>query len=114
MNFDPDMVILHCGTNDLKSTNCNEDLASNIIDLAKELSEKCHVCISALLPRNDRFKERISEVNQLLKYMCSERNLGFIEHDNINPSNHLNRSKLHPNKKGSELLAENLRLVLKE
>ena len=36
-----------------------------------------------------------------------EKNINFLEHRNFNPKYHLNGSKLHPNKKGSGILASN-------
>jgi len=106
-------MVIHCGTNDLKSNEDNGIVATNIIDLAKKVSERTRVCVSSLTPQNDRFKARISEINSIIK-VISDRNIGFIDHDNINPLEHLNRSRLHLNKKGSELLTTNLHHFLKD
>ena len=39
--------------------------------------------------------------------LCLKKNVYFLEHRNFNPKYHLNGSKLHPNKKGSGILAFN-------
>ena len=106
---EPELLIIHCGTNDLKKTENPEEIANNIVTLAVEAdsySEKTSVVVSSLIPRNDRFKTKVKEVNNCLKKFCSQRNIGYIEHDNIDPNAHLNRSKLHPNKKGTSLITK--------
>ena len=116
MTYKPDFLILHSGTNDLKHNDDSEDIAKNIIDLAVEISNthtETTVAISGLLPRNDRFKLQASNVNKHLKQMCSGRNIGFIDNSNLDPQAHLNRSRLHPNKKGTEILTRNLHLFIK-
>ena len=41
--------------------------------------------------------------------MCKERNISFLSHDeSIDPSKHLNESKLHLNSNGIKIFAENL------
>ena len=40
--------------------------------------------------------------------MPSKRNIGFIDNENINPRYNCNRSKLHLNKRGTNLLIENI------
>ena len=114
LTYQPDLMILHCGTNDLKHEENNETITTDIMNLAMEISKKSHVCISALTPRNDRFKDRVSEINNILEFMCKQRNIGFIWHDNIDPRKHLNRSKLHLNKEGTCILTENFRFSLKD
>jgi len=111
-----DMVILHCGTNDLKITENNDMVAKNIIELGVNLSDETMVCISGLVMRNDdtRLSKRISEINLKLKEMCSERNIGFIDNENIDPNVHLNRSRLHLNRKGTALLCQNLQMIIKD
>ena len=49
----PSNVILHCGTNDLKTS--SEQITANIINLAKYMkADKKNVLISKLTPRNDQ------------------------------------------------------------
>ena len=57
--------------------------------------------------RNDKFKEKAAQVNKNLEKLCTERNIYFINHGkNILPQ-HLNKSKLHLNRKGSSILTSN-------
>ena len=79
-----------------------------------DISKKSFVYVSALTPRNDRFKDRVSEINNILDLMCKKRNIGFIWHDNLDPRRHLNKSKLHLNKEGTSILTENFEFSLKD
>ena len=57
-------VILHCGTNDLKTSTDPEQIAENIINLAKSVKrDKNNVLISELTPRNDQLNKKAKEVN---------------------------------------------------
>ena len=49
-----------------------------------------------------------NEVNMNLKKYCEGKGLVFIENDNINESG-LNNSKLHLNKKGTNILTQNIK-----
>jgi len=109
----PDMIILHCGTNDLRKDNTPEFIAKEIINLAtsiKTVNNK--VIISSIAPRNDNHKEKCKSVNIILEALCKDENLDFINHNNINPLVHLNRSRLHLNVKGSTIMAKNFRIAI--
>ena len=65
------------------------------------------VSISSIVVRNDKFKEKAAQVNENLERLCAERNIYFVNHaKNILPQ-HLNKSKLHLNRKGSSILTSN-------
>ena len=114
LKFKPDVIVLHCGTNYLKKCDNNQELAKNIVTLATDIAEEeTSVAISGLHPRNDKFKVQAEEVNKILQQMCSARNIRYIDNTNIDPKHHLNRSRLHPNKKGSAILTRNLHQFLK-
>jgi len=114
LEMKPDTLIIHCGTNDLKHTEDDKQVVDSIMDLAMYCCEKNEIplIISSLTCREDRFKHRINHVNQLLKVKCEDRNIGFINHDNIIGKNHLNRSKLHLNAKGTSIMAKKLKEVI--
>ena len=60
-------VILHHGTNDLKSANASEKIATNIVELALTIGcTKSKVFISGVNIRNVNTDKRWKEVNQLL------------------------------------------------
>ena len=105
---DPDHVILHVGTNELNSELLPERIAKSIVDVAKNIkSEKRSVSISGVVPRNDDLNNKASEVNKELSRMCKKEKLPFLEHSNINPRAHLNKSRIHLNRNGSEKLGKN-------
>ena len=104
----PKTIILHCGTNDLSSPQAACNIAQDIIDLAKTLETGNNtVIVSGLVPRGDFLNGKATEVNKVLKQLCQSKNLKFIDNSNIDPSIHLNRSRLHLNDYGTTLLANN-------
>ena len=111
----PNEAIIHIGTNDLKSTKQPELISKKIIDIANKFDmEKTTVKISALTPRGDQFSKKVAQVNECLKKDCGERNLCFIEHENINSSIHLNRSNVHLNKNGTKAICRNFLKFIKK
>ncbi len=108
MKRNPDTIILHCGTNDLGGTDSVQTIAENIADLAKALkTNKNEVFVSGIVPRGDRFNEKAMQVNEKLLRICQREKIKFINNCNINPHEHLNRSKLHLNYEGTCFLANN-------
>ena len=103
-DISPNAVILHHGTNDLKSGNTSEKIATDIVNLALTTqSQKTKVFISGLTIRNDNFDKRRKEVNQLLERKCLVAKLGFIDNQNINLKMS-NQSGLHLNEYGTRML----------
>ena len=115
----PNLIVLHVGTNDLPSRRGEEEksevqIAQEIIELANEIKENnIEVIISGLVARGDNYEEKRRKVNFVLADFCSEIDYAFIEHDNIDPRKHLNRSRLHLNKVGDSLLEGNLLRALR-
>ena len=69
----PDSIILHVGTNNLKNKESVEDVANNIMDVAKFIrNEKINVFVSGLTIRNDRLNDKGKHVNSLLKHRCDK------------------------------------------
>ena len=107
--FENDLVILHSGTNDLHGKNSTEDIATDIIQLAKEMkTEKNEVMVSGIIPRNDKYNDKGMDVNKLLMSFCLTCKFHFIDNSNINKETHLNMSGLHLNAKGQYVLGTNL------
>ena len=97
----PDHFVLHIGTNDLNSDRLPELIANSITDVSSSLKNDSHdVSISSIVVRNDKFKEKAAQVNENLERLCAERNIYFINHAKIILPQHLNKSKLHLNRKG--------------
>ena len=111
--FNPDHIILHCGTNDLNAERTASQIARSIIELALSLkSSDNKISISLIVPRNDNLSNKASEVNSRLVHMCAERNNPYIDHTNsIQPENHLNESKLHFSWYGTIAFANSMSIV---
>ena len=100
---EPEHIIIHVGTNDLRSTGAKRT-AESIINLGlqiKEDSPNTSVTASALLTRADDEDRNITSANKLLKQSCRHHKWNFIEHDNTTSKG------LHLSKEGSTLLAQN-------
>ena len=107
----PKRIILHCGTNDLRSQASAENIAEEIIKLATAMkNEENDVFLSGLTARGDRWNVKVCDVNRFLTRRSQEEDFKFIDNSNITPD-HLNRSLLHLNPEGTRLLADNFILV---
>ena len=109
LKFKNDLLIIHTGTNSLRSTKGAEDIANEIMNLAKSIkNETNEIMISGIIPRRDRLNTKGSKVNDFLQTLCTINNIHFIKHSNISSTHHLNAGGLHLNIKGTYKVAENL------
>ena len=109
----PGRIILHCGTNDLRSKVTPKDIAEEIIDLGNSMkTNENSVIISALVPRGDQWHNKAMEVNKFLKQLCVSQDFYFIDNSNIEAEYHLNRSRIHLNREGTRILAKNFLYAL--
>ena len=115
-DFNPEHIIIHVCTNDLKSEKTASQIAKSIIDLHKTLkSNENTVTISLIVPRYDDFNNKAHEVNNRLVNMCNERSIPYIDHtESISPDRHLNESNLHLNRYGTINFAKNFSEFLTE
>ena len=107
----PDKLIIHAGTNDLRRLNPNE-VADRIVELAENFKKDCthsEVVISSLVTRCDGedVDGKVNEANTVLKSNCVKSNLAFLDNSNINRS-HLNSRELHLNRNGTSVLQANI------
>ena len=101
----PNLYILHVGTNDLRESKSAEKIADEIVDLAVTLkNEKNEVTVSGICPREDNLNDKARNVNENLAWRCHRQKLGFIEHEQLDAKKHTNTSKLHLNKAGNSIL----------
>ena len=110
MRHNPNLIALHVGTNDLRSTKSSNDIAQEIIELGMKIqTEENDIIISAIVARKDdnKLEEKRCKVNEILKSKTSELGLGFIEHNEINPQIHCNYGGLHLNFDGTFILGSN-------
>ena len=108
----PSRVILHAGTNDLK-TKQPQEIADSLVDLAHtiESSSNAEVILSELLIRRDSHAQAVKEVNQRLRRFCTQNGWTLVSHSNITQSG-LNRGGLHLNPSGNETLFNNFARLL--
>ena len=109
-------LIMHIGTNDLKSSSPSE-ISSSISSLGQEIRKEVpntNLVISEVIIRNDdpSLNVKISKLNKNLAQVCANNNWDFITLKNILPV-HLNSYGLHLNKQGSSYLAKNFINFLK-
>ena len=105
----PETIAIHIGTNDVKTEKDHREIADNILGLAHQCKgDDNTVMISGIVPRDDNLNDDASKVNKILREACSKRNIGFIDNENINPRYNCNQSKLHLNKRGTNLFTENI------
>ena len=114
VDFAPDIVLLHCGTNDLKKDFTPQKIAQNILKLAEEVSDggKRDVLVSGIINRGDDYNAKVQKVNEFLSEIRTRKNVKYIDNGNIGLGM-LNRSKLHLNRFGTIQLVKNYREILK-
>ena len=111
--FNPDLYILHVVKNDLLLDDTPKVISSRIIDSAKSLmTEKNKIVISNIVPRGDKCKEEGEILSKVINEACHKENIPMINHNNINPKRHLNRSKLHFNNYGNLVFVKEFRNFL--
>ena len=109
----PENIVLHCGTNNLKRENSANEFSNDIIEVALlRKSDNNNVLVSGIIPRSDKLNAKATEVNRHLKNECHKRNICFISNSNINPKYDCNKSGLHLNWKGTNKLVENFLFAL--
>ena len=109
----PDTILLDNGTNDLRSEESAEKIASNIINVAVSAKNANTVYVSRLTVRNDIYDWKVKEFNVNLKKKRNEKNLSFTDNGNINQLM-LNKSRLHLNTFGTTQLVNNVCYTMKK
>ena len=110
--YPPDIVLLHCGTNDFNLT--PQKITQNILKLAEEVSDggKRDVLVSGIINRGGDYHAKVPKVNEFLSEIRTRKNVKDVDNGNIG-LDMLNRSKLHLNRFGTIQLAKNYREILK-
>ena len=99
----PDNIILHTGTNDLKTIDTPEEITMGILDLAMPCKTDTNsVFITGIIPRSGKLDEKASKVNSFLRHECNVKNICLIDNERISPRFHCNRSGLHLNYYGTK------------
>ena len=106
VELEPDAIVIHCGTNDLRRQKQPEEIAYEIANFASSIkSKKNEVVISAIIPCNDRFRDKAKERNDSL---LASRNIPFIKHGNIDTRTHINCRGLHLTPRGFKIVGDNI------
>ena len=116
--INPEDIILHVGTNDIKSEKTASQIANSITELANSLkNETNYIHVSLIVPRNDNLNNEVNKVSSRLTNMCQQWNIKVISHtklairtSQISPTKHLNES--HLNKYGTIEFAQNFKNFL--
>ena len=95
-------VIIHTGTNYLNSDSTPTEIATN------QYYGSCCWRKEKLKPIETENQQKAFNIIKELKELCTSKNIRCIEHGNIHPRNHLNRSKLHFNFHGNTLFLNNI------
>ena len=68
VDFASDILLLYCGTNDLKKDLTPQKIAQNILKLAEEVSDggKRNVLVSRIINRGDDYHAKVQKVNEFL------------------------------------------------
>ena len=110
---DPDRIIIHVGTNDLRSSQDSVTIVKNIVDIVKNsTTNKNEILVSSIVLRRDNLNGKGRQVNNILQKLCMENNFAYVNHNSIKPRQHCNYGGAHLNTAGSKILAENFILAL--
>ena len=102
----PDCLIVHAGTNYLANRANLLNQVKRIVKQVKKVSQNTKIVFSSIIIRKDRknIDKTVSQVNSYLKNHCNQMNIDFIDNGNLKEK-HLGQKKLHLNKKGNSILA---------
>ena len=93
MDINPDIYVLHVGTNDITLSDKPEQIAEHIFDIVNSLK----TCSNAdIVSRDNKNKEKMDKAIQIIN-VYDQRNISVIKHTSLNSKRHLNRNRLHLN-----------------
>ena len=104
----PQQILLHVGTNDLRDQNPNV-IVDNVVELARKIASETNaqIILSELVTRSATVSNVSAKtVNKKLKKFCNQNNRKLVQHQNIT-INDLNQSGLHLNNRGNNILFNN-------
>ena len=102
----PDMILLYHGTNDLRSEESVERIASNINPALSAKNKRNTIWCFKMTVRNNKYDRKGKEANVILKKKCNDKNLTFVDNGNKN-TRMLNKSGLHLNENDITQLVNN-------
>ena len=64
LEYNPNLIVMHCGTNDLRSEQPADAIAESVAKLAKTIkTDENDILISGLTPRSDKHDSKCLAVN---------------------------------------------------
>ena len=117
LNKQPDGLIIHCGTNNLRSDE-PEETAKKIVNVALAASRTVRsVAVSSILARGDSdlMESKRVQVNNLLERSLETYGIDFIKHENFDENWQvlLYDDGIHLNQRGTNVLGGNIVKFLK-
>ena len=102
---EPDMLIVHAGTNDFDHNIQTKKEVQRVISKARGKFADINIAISAICHREDRkhLQPKIKDMNNQLKTLCRQQQVTFIDHSDFDHSC-LAYKGLHPNPNGNKSL----------
>lgn len=107
-NGEESVVLIHVGTNDLRSAKSDDHLIGFIWDLATSVKNKfksAKIVISGILRRRDVYYKRIDRINESIEWVCLQKEITFVDPNCWIGDRHLGRDGVHLNRKGSQVIA---------
>ena len=106
-SMNPDLFLIHIGTNNLRDSELAEKTANEILELAALVKTiQNEVVISSIITRRDDLNEIAQEVNTILYSQCQDYNITYLDNSNIEKYNLTYRGRfpgLHLNKRWHSL-----------
>ena len=109
-DINPKQIILHVGTNDLKTERTASQIAESMIDLTISLKNNGNmIAVSGIVASLDELNNKAAKVNNRLELIGKQRRSPYIPHcETTDPNKHLNESNLRLNPYGIGVFVENI------
>ena len=98
----PDRIIIHCRTNNLKMDEAPEAIAENTFELAKSIKPTTNeVLILSIIPRRDKLADKGSKVNSILEnFYKGDETTKFIWQKSLDSKKHIGKDGIYFNNFG--------------
>ena len=109
----PEVLIMHAGTNDLTNDINTINNLNTITHYMKEKHPNIEFVISQLTKRNDinNIQKKVDDLNDKIKRFCEDKNIHTFKHEQIDESC-LGIRQLHLNRKGKAIFSSNFKNFL--
>ena len=89
LKYHPNHVIIHVGSNDIKTRKNADTIANSIIKVCDgiKIPENDVIVSGVIYRRNEEQNIKVDQVNKILQQLCRERNYYFLDNSNISQEN---------------------------